>query len=158
MDDREPWMLPKTQDHIQRMLDSYRHWTGAELIERDGTALEQARRLFYAPRVVVSHGTQLDPILSFGNQAALHLWEMDFTSFTQTPSRLTAEPMHRAERASLLERTARNGFADDYQGIRISRSGKRFRIEQAVIWNLIDERQQRIGQAATFARWIPLEA
>ena len=74
----------------------------------------------------------------------------------QTPSRLTAEPMHRDERARLLERTCRDGYVDDYSGIRISQSGRRFRVEQAIVWNLVDAAGHLRGQALTFDTWTPL--
>lgn len=64
--------------------------------------------------------------------------------------------MHRDERAQLMTRAARDGFVDDYRGIRISSSGIRFLIERAIIWNLVDAAEQRVGQAATFADWKPL--
>jgi hypothetical protein len=64
--------------------------------------------------------------------------------------------MHRDERARLLERTRRDGYVDDYAGIRVSQSGRRFRIEQAIVWNLIDAAGQLRGQAATFDTWTPL--
>ena len=54
-----------------------------------------------------------------------------------------------------MERTRRDGFVDDYQGIRISRTGKRFRIEQAIVWNLVDDQGRHAGQAATFDHWSP---
>ena len=142
--------------HTQLMLDSYRRWLGADLVPRKGTPREQAQQLFEAPFVVVSHGTQTDPILNFANQTALWLWEMDIPTLTATPSRLTAEPVHRDERAQLLARTTRDGFVDDYQGIRISRSGQRFRIERAIVWNLVDQAGTYRGQAATFSQWTPL--
>jgi len=66
---------------------------------------------------------------------------------------MTAEPVHRQERERLLERTARQGFVDDYQGIRISVSGRRFRIERAIVWNVLDVTGRKIGQAATFSSW-----
>ncbi|HTU26422.1 MAG TPA: MEKHLA domain-containing protein, partial [Pirellulales bacterium] len=50
-------------------------------------------------------------------------------------------------------RTASQGFVDDYQGIRISSTGRRFRIEQAVVWNVLDVTGAKVGQAATFSRW-----
>jgi hypothetical protein len=137
----------------QRLLDSYRHWLGTELIPREGTAQQQAAALFAAPFVVVSHGTEPDPILNYANQWALDLWEMDLATFLQTPSRMTAEPMHRDERARLLERTARDGFVDDYRGIRVSRTGRRFLIERATVWNLLDEQGNYAGQAATLSSW-----
>jgi hypothetical protein len=61
--------------------------------------------------------------------------------------------VHRDERARLLERTTRDGFVDDYQGIRISSTGRRFQIDQAIVWNLVDARGERVGQAATFSEW-----
>lgn len=144
---------PHWTEHVQVLLDSYRHWLGHELVPRDGSAEGQARRLFDAAFVVVSHGTQSDPILNYGNRAALELWEIDIPTLLVTPSRLTAEPMHRDERARLLERTRRDGYADDYSGIRITTTGRRFRIEQAVIWNLRGAAGEHVGQAATFSRW-----
>lgn len=89
----------------------------------------------------------------FGNSAALTLWELDWDSFTRTPSRYTAEAPLREERARLLDQVTRHGFIDDYAGIRISRTGKRFRIRRAVVWNLRDERGDHAGQAASFTDW-----
>jgi hypothetical protein len=143
--------------HTQVLLDSFRHWLKRDLISRDGSFVDQARRLFEAPFVVVSHGTQRDPILNYGNRTALTLWELDVESLRQTPSRLTAEPVHRDERARLLERTTRDGYVDDYSGIRISGTGKRFRIDRAIVWNLLDGRGNYAGQAATFSTWTPLD-
>ncbi|MDB5385463.1 MAG: hypothetical protein JWM11_1109, partial [Planctomycetaceae bacterium] len=62
------------------------------------------------------------------------------------------------ERARLLERTTRDGFVDDYQGIRVSTTGRRFRIDQALVWNLVDAQGNRVGQAATFSDWQFLES
>jgi hypothetical protein len=153
-----PWAQPALVEHVQLLLDSFSRLLGRDLVPRTGTPLEQARRLFEAAFVVVSHGTEADPVLNYGNAAALCLWEMDHAAFVRTPSRLTAEPLHRDERARLLDRTRRDGYVDDYAGIRISRSGRRFRIEQAIVWNLADERGVHRGQAATFDRWTPLPA
>lgn len=152
-----PWREQPWIQHSQVLLDSYHHWLGTDLIARDGTAEAQAERLFEAPRVVVSHGTQADPILNYGNRCALDLWKLDAASLLAMPSRLTAEPMHRDERAQLLARTTRDGYVDDYQGIRITSQGRRFRIEQAIVWNLLDATGQYVGQAATFDRWQWLE-
>ena len=151
-----PWADPRWVAHAGLLLDSFAQVLGRELIPREGSAAEQAERLFYAPRVVVSHGTEADPVLNYGNAKALELWEMDAATLPRTPSRLTAEPMHRDERARLLERTHRDGYVDDYAGIRISRTGKRFRIERAIVWNLVDATGAHRGQAATFDTWTPL--
>ena len=86
----------------QRLLTSYRHWTGRELIERIGDSSSQARILFEAPFVVVSHGMEPDPILNYGNQVALDLWEMPWEQLIRTPSKLTAQPDDRTERERML--------------------------------------------------------
>jgi len=142
--------------HALLLLDSFARVVGRELVAREGAPADQARRLFEATFVVVSHGTEADPILNYGNRLALQLWEMDAEAFLMTPSRLTAEPMHREERARLLERTLRDGFVDDYRGVRVSRTGKRFFIERALVWNVIDDVGLHRGQAATFGSWTPL--
>jgi hypothetical protein len=137
----------------QRLLDSYCRWTGLELIERIGGRRQQARTLFEAPFVVVSHGVEPDPILNYGNQTALNLWEFSWDQFIKTPSRLTAEPDDRAERGRMLEQARVNGYFDGYRGVRISSTGRRFLVEQALIWTVIDLSGRPIGQAATFSHW-----
>jgi len=133
--------------HARLLLSSFRRFVGRALVE-DGP--DAAERLLKADFVVVSHGTEADPILNYGNLAALRLWETDWESLTAMPSRKTAEPIHREARADLLARAAEHGFIDDYTGIRISATGRRFRIRNAIIWNLIDEAGAPSGQAATF--------
>lgn len=152
----EPWARPDWVAHAGLLLNSFRQRLGRELVACEGSVVAQAERLYRALFVVVSHGTDEDPILTYGNAAALALFEMDADALTRTPSRLTAEPVHRDERAGLLERTRRDGFVDDYAGVRISRTGRRFRIERAVVWNLTDAQGIYWGQAATFDKWTPL--
>jgi hypothetical protein len=69
------------------------------------------------------------------------------------PSHLTAEAHDRAERQSLLDRVARTGFASGYRGLRITKSGCRFWIEDGLVWQLIGKDGVLYGQAATFRRW-----
>lgn len=151
-----PWLEHGWVEHTQVLLDSYRYWLGHELIPRVGAADEQARALFESPFVVVSHGTQDDPLLNYGNRTALRLWQISVEQLLQTPSRLTAEPMHRHERAHLLQRTTEKGYVDDYQGIRIATTGQRFRIDRATVWNLRGPLGEPVGQAATFSEWLSL--
>ena len=141
---------------IRCLLDSYALWLKQELIDRSGDIEAQSERLFLAPFVVVSHAESPDPILNYGNQQALDLWEMTWAEFTATPSRLTAEPVNREERARTLDRVAAHGFITDYQGVRISRTGRRFHVERATVWNVLDEHGNKRGQAATFTQWTPL--
>lgn len=153
---RAPWMGSGVVEWSQRLLDSYRQWTGRELIQRLSTPGFQAQTLFEASVVVVSHGVETDPILNYGNQAALTLWELSWERLIQTPSRLTAEPDSRAERAQMLEQAKRHGYFDGYRGVRVSSTGQRFLIEGALIWTVVDSVGQPIGQAATFSQWSPI--
>lgn len=149
----EPWNKPRIVEWSQLLLDSYRHWTGKELVERADDRNQQARTLFESSFVVVSHGVEPDPILNYGNQSALDLWELSWEQFIKTPSRLTAEPDDRAERARMLERAKLYGYFDGYRGIRISSTGQRFLVERALIWTVIDSAGTPVGQAATFSQW-----
>ena len=123
---------------------SLKHWTGRELLPGIFNPAGLAKKIFQAPFVVVSHGTEADPILNYGNAAALALWEMSWEELTRTPSRLTAEAPNREERARLLDVVTKRGFIDDYSGVRISKSGRRFRISRATVWNLISERRRAL--------------
>ena len=138
---------------IQTIARSLKHWTGRELIPGNWTALELAEKMFHAPFVLVSHGTEADPVLNYGNATALSLWEMSWAELTRTPSRLTAEAPNREERARLLAAVTAQGFIDDYSGVRISKTGRRFRIQRATVWNLLAEDGKPAGQAAMFDRW-----
>jgi hypothetical protein len=139
--------------HSALLLRSYRNLTGRELIAPGGGGEAEAERLLAAPFVVVSHGIEPDPLLNYGNRVALALWEMSPAALMATPSRLTAEPMQREARERLLEQVALEGFASGYEGVRISATGRRFRISGTTVWNVIDEADRPAGQAATFARW-----
>ncbi len=148
------WKQPFVVEWTQLLLDSYRHWINHELIARRSTPQEQAHQLFDSPFVMVSHGLQDDPILNYGNRAALVLWETTWDELTRTPSRLTAEPLNQVERAQMLQLASQQGFIDDYRGIRISKTGKRFFVEGATVWNVVDSQGRQLGQAATFSQWI----
>jgi hypothetical protein len=78
---------------------------------------------------------------------------MDWEHFTQTPSRLTAEPVNREERARMLSQAQKQGYLSDYRGVRISSTGKRFLVEQATIWAIQQPEGTPLGQGATFTRW-----
>jgi len=139
--------------HTQRLLRSFRHWTGKELLSGTGAPEVLTGLLYHHPAVVLSHGTEPDPIINYGNAAALRLWESTWERFTTTPSRLTAETAAREERARLLAEAARQGYLDRYRGIRISMTGRRFQIEGAIVWTVLDEKDRAAGQAAMFDQW-----
>ena len=146
-----PPATPELIEGVRLIADSFARLLRRPLVAAATDDIHTA--LWSAPRVVVAHGTGADPAFFYGNRSALELFEMDFAAFTQLPSRLSAEPLEREERARLLTQVSRQGYIDEYAGVRISRSGKRFVIEQAVVWNLVDDSGCIHGQAATFDRW-----
>ncbi|MDJ0736946.1 MAG: MEKHLA domain-containing protein [Nostocaceae cyanobacterium] len=147
-----PWQQEAIIRHTQRLLRSYQHWMGQSLFDLTMAPAELAQELFVAPFVVVSHGTEPDPIFNYGNQKALELWELSWEEFTQMPSRKSAEEVVQEERNRLLAETVSKGFSH-YSGVRISSTGKRFHIENGIIWNVLNEQNQQCGQAALFWQW-----
>ena len=143
-----------TPGHSELLIASYKRWTGRDLLPAPVQDAREALYLFQNP--VLSHGTQADPILNYGNRTTMALWEMDWSQLTSTPSRLTAEPQNRAARQQLLDEVLRQGYTDNYSGVRISRTGKRFLIRRATVWTVVDDSGALRGQAATFDSWEPL--
>lgn len=139
--------------HVALLLGSYKHWTGKELVNSEDRLEDQAKKIFYASFAIVSHNTADDPVFNYGNETALKLFQMDWQQFTKLQSRKSAEPINREERDRLLKRVTEDGFIDDYGGVRITASGKRFMIENATVWNVMDESGKYHGQAATFDNW-----
>jgi hypothetical protein len=109
-----------------------------------------------APFALLSHGTESDPIFNYGNRLALQLFESTFEALTRMPSRLSAETPLQSEREALLREVSEKGFIDHYSGVRISTSGRRFRICNATVWNVHDASGNKIGQAAAFSQWEPV--
>lgn len=139
---------PAASARIGLIAESFARLLERPLVEPDGDVVAA---LWDAPSAVVAHGTEPDPLFFFGNRAALAAFETDVGRFVGMPSRLSAEAPLRGERQLLLDRVSRDGFIDDYAGVRISATGRRFRIEGAVVWNLVDGEGVPRGQAATFA-------
>ncbi|MFN6483223.1 MULTISPECIES: MEKHLA domain-containing protein [unclassified Nostoc] len=148
-----PWQQATIILHSQYLINSFQHWTGNSLLDANGSPLETAQMLFEAPFALVSHGTESDPIFNYGNRKALELWELSWEEFTKMPSRKSAEEVVQEERDRLLSEAATKGFITNYSGIRTSSTGKRFCIEDTILWNILDEQNQHCGQAAFFSNW-----
>lgn len=129
---------------------SYARLVGAPLVPPGKDASWLYRE---APFVVLAHGTDPDPLFIYANKCAQACFEWAWDEFLALPSRLSAEPIDRAERQRLLDQVARTGFLSGYRGIRVAKSGRRFLIEDGVVWELIDRAGTRHGQAATFRSW-----
>lgn len=137
--------------HIKLLLNSYYQLLNQPLLEAEPDQLPE--RIFIADFALLSHNTDSDPIFNYGNQRALDLFELSWSELLDMPSRLSAEPVNRLERERLLAEVTKNGYIKNYSGVRIAKSGKRFLIKQAVVWNVYDEQQLYYGQAAWFKDW-----
>ena len=139
------------------ILASYRRHFGRDLVTIDDPN-HAVEALFEAPRVVLSalgpFGS--DHIFNYANRAALQLFEYEWGELIGKPSSASAEPVHRDERRRLLDEVGKHGSIENYPGVRISKNGRRFRIKQATVFNLLDENDRYVGQAATFSDWEPL--
>ena len=113
--------LEPSDERLMLLGASHHRLTGRPLVAAGG---DLRRALWGASTVIVAHGTECDPVFFYGNQRALTLFEMDWASFVRLPSRLSAEPLLRDERARLLEQVARDGCITDYAGVRISSTGR----------------------------------
>ena len=145
--------LAKYQLHGEMLVNSYQQLTGKVFPIAAKSSEQLINDLWKAPFALVSHGTEQDPVFNFGNQTALELFEMDFTDFIQLPSRKSAEPVCQKERDRLLAQASEFGFIDHYSGVRISSTGTRFLIKNAVVWNLTKSDGEYYGQAAMFPDW-----
>lgn len=139
--------------HIACLEQNLWRWAGRGLINEPCSSEELARKVYFAPFIVVSHDARDDPVFTYGNRAALELWEMSWEEFTQMPSRQSAPVAEREQRVRLLADVQSKGFIEYYCGCRVSRSGKLFRIENATLWDLVDAEGKRCGQAAKFHLW-----
>lgn len=131
------------------LADSYRRLIGRSLTPKGITAEEGMRWLYEdASFGILAHNAAPDPVFTYGNKSAQQLFGYQWEELTMLPSRLSAEAPERAERQQFLERVARDGFVTGYDGIRIAKSGRRFRIKNATVWQLIDDKGAYRGQAA----------
>lgn len=139
--------------HVVLLCNSYSKLTGRHLLPEGLAPAQRVMALDGLSCAVVSHGLEPDPIFNYANAKALQLFEMDIESFTRLPSRFSAEPMERVARELLLARVSSDGYVDDYSGIRVSATGKRFMVRNATVWNLVDETGKPHGQAALLKEW-----
>ena len=148
-----PWQQETMIYHSLCILSSFQHWRGHSLFEVSGSPIQIAQALFELPFPVFSHGREPDPIYNYGNRKALELWELEWAQLLQMPSRCSAEPANQEERLRLLEEVTNIGYTTNGQGVRISRTGKRYMVLDFTVWNLLNQENQYCGQAATFSNW-----
>jgi nicotinamide mononucleotide adenylyltransferase len=144
-------MQSSAGERLATIAESFARRAGRPLVEPTPGGLERA--LWEAPRAIVAHGTEPEPRFFYGNRVALDLFAMTAQAFIGLPSHRSAEPALREARARMLAGLEESGIVEDYSGVRIAANGRRFAIAGATVWNLVDERGHRQGQAATFSDW-----
>ncbi len=136
-------------DRLALIAASFDRLTGESLVP-DGADL------WTLPLPVLAHDTQASPRFIYANRAALSQFRMGARDMIGMESRRSAEPDLRAARQAMFDRLESANVVTGYEGIRIAADGSRFRMVDAVIWNLVDEAGQRHGQAALLRRCVPL--
>ena len=131
------------------LADSYLKLIGQPLVPEEISSDRAVQWLYEdAPFGLLAHNTAPDPIFIYGNKTAQKCFEYTWEELTALPSRLSAEPAEQSERQHFLERVEKDGYVTGYRGIRITKYGKRFWIEDATVWDLTDESGKFCGQAA----------
>lgn len=133
---------------------SYQELLGTPLV--DAASVDLFDRIEDADFGLLIHHGGDDPVFQYGNRRARQLFEYSLDELRELPSRLSAEPDLRSERAAMLQLASAQGYFPGYSGIRIAKTGRRFRIVDAVIWKVMDEQGQTIGQAARIASVEPV--
>jgi MEKHLA domain len=144
------------REHISIVLENLHRWTGRDLIQDYGFSLATlGAQVFDADFYLLSHNIDPDPILNYGNRRVLELWEISWAELTRMHSRETAKSSDRASRSTLMQQVAAQNYVSGYSGVRVSKTGREFRILDVTIWNLFTRDGHPYGQAAWFKHYEP---
>jgi hypothetical protein len=139
------------QEHISMMLENLKRWTSYDLIEDYGFSIDRlGEEVFNADFYILSHTHAIDPILNYGNNLVLQLWEVSWEELTSMYSKDTAKPVDRSARSSVMDRVKKYNYISGYDGDRVSKTGIEFKILDVTIWNLFLDNGNPYGQAAWF--------
>ena len=150
-----PWLKADQLALVAKLLQSHQWAFQRPLIAsaRQQPLRLSCQELFACGFPVLAHDGGPEPKLTYANAAALGLWDAPWDELVGLPSRLTAPTAEQAERSLALNKAKSEDAIEGYSGIRISRKGRRFMIQNARIWTLWDEQQHACGQAASFSNW-----
>jgi len=140
-------------EHIDRLCSSHARLLGRALIDTPLSGAARAEAVFNADFAVLSSGLEADPLFNYANRTALDLFELDWPRLLAPPARESAAAENQAKREQLMQQVRARGFFEDYTGVRVAAGGRRFMIEGATVWNVVDDDGRYYGQAATFSRW-----
>lgn len=152
------WELTLARSYLQVLGMELVPGLSAEALSADTAAASALahEKIWDAPFCLLSHGTEAPyPVMNYGNATGLAVFELSsWAQLTSMESRLTAPDTQTRElREQLLGRVRRHGYIDDYTGVRVSATGRRFEIRSATVWEVCcPDSGARLGQAATFHR------
>jgi hypothetical protein len=139
--------------------NSLQQYTGKTLLEHmtEVPSLEAAHE--NTRFAILSHGTQEDPIYNYFNRAAMETFQYEPEEIYQLPSRKSAPPDLRVDRAALIQASVERGFQVYTEAVRVTKHGQLFQINEGLLWNVYDNEGNRVGQTALFDRnkVVPLE-
>jgi PAS domain-containing protein len=135
------------------LADSYAELVGRPFVTAGLRGAAAAEWLYQARFGLLAHDTSADPLFTYANRTAQERFGYTWDEFVGLPSRLSAIGDARDERHDLMDSVRRHGFADEYRGLRVTKSGRPFWIEDVTIWNLLGPGGLLIGQAALIRQW-----
>lgn len=137
------------------LIDSYWRAIGEQMLPEWPSHGPEAVRWLYddAPFCLLTQDALIDPRFVYANVTAQKCFEYGWDEFVGLPSRLSAAAPDRRQRQNFMNTVLRQGYAHDYRGRRIAKSGRRFWIESATVWNILDREGIFQGQAVLIRRW-----
>jgi hypothetical protein len=139
------------QAHVLMLLENLYKWTGYDLAAAYGFSADTiGREIFAADLYILSHNNAIEPVLNYGNQRVLELWEVSWAELTAMYSKDTAKNVDRAARSTTMAHVKQHNYVTGYHGTRVSKTGKEFQIIDVTIWNLFTDDGLAYGQAAWF--------
>ncbi|CAI6002364.1 unnamed protein product [Closterium sp. NIES-64] len=149
---RPPYMNADIIMHSLELIDSYYRATGRPLFDKPVEVAEAAKELWSAPFLVLSHGTEDDPLFNYANESGLRAFESTWGEFTALPSRYSSPDPDSPTRKELLQQAEEK--PKDLKGlVRVSTKGTKFKIDDGILWTLVATDGERFGQAAVIREW-----
>lgn len=145
-------MTPELREFLEAALESHQRFVGSPLCR----GIDGVEELYDALFALLAHDAAPNPCFVYSNALALRYFESTWEAWLGTPSRYSAEALLRSEREEMLEKVKADGYFDGYRGIRISARGRRFKIEDALEWNVM-EGDTPLGRAASIHRVLPID-
>jgi PAS domain S-box-containing protein len=136
------------------LAESHAKVVGEPLVPKGMSGGATADWLYDAPFGLLAHDTSADPLFVYANRTAQEHFGYTWDEFVGLPSRLSAGGQAREERRVFMDSVRRRGYVANYRGPRIAKSGRRFWIEDATVWNLLGSESELVGQAAVIRNWV----